>query len=66
MSLLSFKKLCITLLLASFHLLAQAQQSDSAVQKQNADSGRSTFVTRLQKMGHQETINSIEKYRSGR
>src|SRR6187402_1350550 len=61
-----FKKYCITILLACFYLFAYSQQPDSAKQIQNADTTNSPFVNKLQKMGHQETINSIEKYRLGR
>jgi hypothetical protein len=66
MPLAPLKKYCISILLACFYLFAYSQKPDSTKQTQKTDTSNPSFVNKLQKMGQQETINSIEKYRLGR
>jgi len=63
----SLKELSFIVLFACFQTLAHAQvQVDTTVMIPNSDTAKSSFVTRMQKLGREETINSIEKYRLGR
>ncbi|MBL0135113.1 MAG: hypothetical protein IPP79_14560 [Chitinophagaceae bacterium] len=60
---INWKKIVCTLLLLSPVLLIKAQQKDSS--NTISDSSITAFVKSLQKRGADETVRSIEKYKSG-
>jgi hypothetical protein len=53
----SLKELSFIVLFACFQTLAHAQvQVDTTVMIPNSDTAKSSFVTRMQKLGREETI----------
>lgn len=60
---INWKKIVCTILLLSPVFLIKAQQKDSS--NNTSDSSITAFVKSLQKRGADETVRSIEKYKSG-
>lgn len=60
-----WKKLLFSVFMASQFLVLTAQQKDSTINNPTTDTATSNFVKKLQKRGDDETIRSIEKYKSG-